>query len=126
MILVGFTSSTEISARANGVRHPVTVNRISIDLSLANGDKVNPEQLIQQGQTATKDRDWGNAETIWQQVIQIQPNNAYAYSNLCEALARQDKLDRAKAQCQKEIELDPKLANAYYSRGFLRGFRLGC
>jgi tetratricopeptide (TPR) repeat protein len=121
--LVFFTASTKISARANEVKSPVTANR-QADGSLGNKDTVNPVQLIQQGQTAITDRNWGKAETIWQQVIQLQPNNADAYSNLCEAFARQDKIEPAKAQCHKAIELDPKLANAYYSRGFLKGFKL--
>ncbi len=111
-ILVGF-SSTEISAHANEVRYPVDSNRQAIEGSLVQGDKVSPDLLIQQGKTAIKDRDWRKAETIWQQVIQLQPNNADAYSNLCEVLARLDKLDRAKEQCQKAIDLDPKLAHAY-------------
>jgi tetratricopeptide (TPR) repeat protein len=82
------------------------------------------EQLIQQGEIASEAREWSKAETIWQQVITVQPNNANAYSKLCRALSLQDKdklnkdkLNQAKKTCNKAVALNPKLADAYISRG---------
>ncbi|MEH2174668.1 tetratricopeptide repeat protein, partial [Nostoc sp.] len=53
----------------------------------------------------------------YQKAIQLNPNDAYAYNNLGNALKEQKKLDAAVAAFQKAIQLNPNYANAYYNLG---------
>ena len=75
------------------------------------------EQLWQQGETAQAQKKYPEAERIWRQIIQIDPNSAVAFSNLCAALFRQNKLDEAPIFCQKALALDPKLPETYNNLG---------
>ncbi|REJ51935.1 MAG: tetratricopeptide repeat protein [Microcystis aeruginosa DA14] len=75
------------------------------------------EQLWQQGETAQAQKKYQEAERIWRQIIQLDPNSAVAFSNLCAALFRQNKLDEAPIFCQKALALDPKLPETYYNLG---------
>jgi superkiller protein 3 len=75
------------------------------------------EQLLQQGNAALDAKKYSEAENIWRKVIQLNPNNAVAFSNLCDALYRQNKLDESIGFCRKAIELGPKYVNAYYNLG---------
>jgi superkiller protein 3 len=75
------------------------------------------EQLWQQGETAQAQKKYPEAERIWRQIIQLDPNSAVAFSNLCDALFRQNKLDEARIFCQKALALDPKLPETYKNIG---------
>ncbi|REJ40626.1 MAG: tetratricopeptide repeat protein [Microcystis flos-aquae TF09] len=75
------------------------------------------EQLWQQGETAQAQKKYPEAERIWRQIIQLYPNSAVAFSNLCAALFRQNKLDEALIFCQKSLALDPKLPQTYKNIG---------
>lgn len=75
------------------------------------------EQLWQQGETAQAQKKYPEAERIWRQIIQLDPNSAVAFSNLCAALFRQNKLDEALIFCQKALALDPKLPEIYKNIG---------
>jgi tetratricopeptide (TPR) repeat protein len=75
------------------------------------------EQLWQQGETAQAQKKYQEAERIWRQIIQLDPNSAVAFSNLCAALFRQNKLDEALIFCQKALALDPKLPETYNNLG---------
>ena len=75
------------------------------------------EQLWQQGETAQSQKKYPEAERIWRQIIQLEPNSAVAFSNLCDALFRQNKLDEALIFCQKSLALDPKLPETYKNIG---------
>ncbi|NCR81584.1 MAG: tetratricopeptide repeat protein [Microcystis aeruginosa K13-10] len=75
------------------------------------------EQLWQQGETAQAQKKYPEAERIWRQIIQLDPNSAVAFSNLCAALFRQNKLDEALIFCQKALALDPKLPETYKNIG---------
>ena len=75
------------------------------------------EQLWQQGETAQAQKKYPEAERIWRQIIQLDPNSAVAFSNLCAALFRQNKLDEAPIFCQKALALDPKLPETYNNLG---------
>ncbi|MFN7566898.1 MAG: tetratricopeptide repeat protein [Microcystis sp.] len=77
------------------------------------------EQLWQQGETAQAQKKYPEAERIWRQIIQIDPNSAVAFSNLCAALFRQNKLDEAPIFCQKALALDPKLPGTYNTLGIV-------
>ena len=75
------------------------------------------EQLVQQGSAALEAKKYAEAEGIWRKVIKVSPSNAVAFSNLCDALSRQDKLDEAMEFCQKAVFLDPKLPEAHKNLG---------
>ena len=77
------------------------------------------EQLWQQGETAQSQKKYPEAERIWRQIIQLEPNSAVAFSNLCDALFRQNKLDEALIFCQKALALDPKLPETYNNLGIV-------
>ena len=77
------------------------------------------EQLWQQGETAQAQKKYPEAERIWRQIIQLDPNSAVAFSNLCAALFRQNKLDEAPIFCQKALALDPKLPETYNNLGIV-------
>ncbi|MFM6558041.1 MAG: tetratricopeptide repeat protein [Microcystis panniformis] len=77
------------------------------------------EQLWQQGETAQAQKKYPEAERIWRQIIQLDPNSAVAFSNLCAALFRQNKLDEALIFCQKALALDPKLPETYNNLGLV-------
>ena len=75
------------------------------------------DQLFQQGNAAQDRGNFSEAESIFRQVINIDPNNAYAYNNLGNALYKQGKLEQAISSFRKVIELNPNLALAYNGLG---------
>ena len=79
------------------------------------------EQLLQQGYDAVNARRVEEAESIFRQVIKIDPNNAEAYYNLGIALGQQRKLEEAVANFQQAIKLNPNNAGAYYNLGIALG-----
>ena len=81
----------------------------------------NVEQLYQQGIAAYDKGDFSEAESIFSQVVQIDPNDAVAYYNLGIVLDYQGKLDDAASSLQRAIQLDPNDAKAYYSLGIVLG-----
>ncbi|MEH1856235.1 MAG: tetratricopeptide repeat protein [Nostoc sp.] len=77
----------------------------------------NIEQLFKQGDAAETVGNNSQAETIWRQVLQVEPNNGKAYNNLGNALRRQGKLEEALAAHQKALQLNPNDAEAYVGIG---------
>ena len=75
------------------------------------------EQLVQQANTARTAKRFSEAEAIWRQIIQRDPQNAPAYNNLGNALYGQKKLDEAIAAYRTAIKLDPNYAFAYNNLG---------
>ena len=69
----------------------------------------NVEQLYQQGNAAQDKGDFSEAESIFRQVIKIDPNDAKAYYNLGIALSKQGKLKEAIEKYQRSLDLDPNL-----------------
>ena len=75
------------------------------------------DQLLREGVSAGNRGEFSAAETIFRQIINIDPNNADAYYNLGLAQYHQGKLDKAIANYQQAIELDPNYAKAYNGLG---------
>ena len=73
------------------------------------------EQLWQQGETAQAQKKYPEAERIWRQIIQLDPNSAVAFSNLCAALFGQNKIGEGLIFCQKAFDLAPKLPETSYN-----------
>ena len=44
------------------------------------------DELLQRGNELQEAQKYPEAESIWRKVIQLAPNNAVAFSNLCDAL----------------------------------------
>ena len=75
------------------------------------------EQLFKQGETAEAVRNNSQAETIWREILRVEPNNGKAYNNLGNALRRQGKLAEALAAHQKALQLNHNDAEAYVGIG---------
>ena len=75
------------------------------------------EQLFKQGETAEAVGNNSQAETIWREILRVEPNNGKAYNNLGNALRRQGKLAEALAAHQKALQLNHNDAEAYVGIG---------
>ncbi len=75
------------------------------------------DELFQQGNTAQGAGNYVQAENIWRKVIQLNPKDADAYTNLGNALSDQGKLDEAIAAYRQALQLNPKYAYAYTNLG---------
>ena len=60
------------------------------------------------------------AEALYCQILQIQPDHAEAHSDLGAALQAQGRLEEAAAHCRRAIELQPGFTNAYYNLALVR------
>jgi tetratricopeptide (TPR) repeat protein len=104
------------------IMHNRIFTTLFLTLSLATTPQLvvaqnNIEQLFQQGDAAESVGNNSQAETIWQKVLQVEPNNGKAYNNLGNALRRQGKLEEALAAHQKALQLNPNDAEAYVGIG---------
>ncbi|VXD23376.1 Tetratricopeptide TPR_2 repeat protein [Planktothrix serta PCC 8927] len=77
----------------------------------------NGEELFEKGNAAQAAGNYSQAETIFRQVIRINPQDANAYNGMGNALRKQGKLEEAITYYQKAIQLDPKYPNAYNGMG---------
>ncbi|MFM6755283.1 MAG: tetratricopeptide repeat protein, partial [Dolichospermum sp.] len=75
------------------------------------------EQLFKQGETAEAVGNNSQAETIWREILRVEPNNGKAYNNLGNALRRQGKLAEALAAHQKALQINHNDAEAYVGIG---------
>ncbi|MFM6010853.1 MAG: tetratricopeptide repeat protein [Dolichospermum sp.] len=75
------------------------------------------EQLFKQGKTAEAVGNNSQAETIWREILRVEPNNGKAYNNLGNALRRQRKLAEALAAHQKALQINHNDAEAYVGIG---------
>ncbi|MFM6324535.1 MAG: tetratricopeptide repeat protein [Microcystis panniformis] len=75
------------------------------------------EQLFKQGETAEAVGNNSQAETIWREILRVEPNNGKAYNNLGNALRRQRKLAEALAAHQKALQINHNDAEAYVGIG---------
>jgi len=75
------------------------------------------DELFKQGKAAYDAGNYSQAETIFRQVIRINPQDANAYYNLGVVLYHQGKLEEAITNFRQAIQLDPKYANAYNNLG---------
>ena len=78
----------------------------------------NAKELLQQGIDAGIAGRLEEAESIFRQVIKIDPSNANAYNNLGTTLEKQGKLEEAIANYLQAIQLNPNYASAYNNRGY--------
>jgi len=103
------------------MRNPIFITLL-LTLSLTSTTQVvfaqnTVEQLFKQGETAEAVRNNSQAETIWREILRVEPNNGKAYNNLGNALRRQGKLAEALAAHQKALQLNHNDAEAYVGIG---------
>ncbi|MFN7202215.1 MAG: tetratricopeptide repeat protein [Aphanizomenon sp.] len=103
------------------MRNPIFITLL-LTLSLTSTTQVvfaqnTVEQLFKQGETAEAVRNNSQAETIWREILRVEPNNGKAYNNLGNALRRQGKLAEALAAHQKALQINHNDAEAYVGIG---------
>jgi superkiller protein 3 len=103
------------------MRNPIFITLL-LTLSLTSTTQIvfaqnTVEQLFKQGETAEAVRNNSQAETIWREILRVEPNNGKAYNNLGNALRRQGKLAEALAAHQKALQLNHNDAEAYVGIG---------
>ncbi len=69
-------------------------------------------QLAAQGQAALRDQHFDRAESIYEQVVKLDPRSALAHSNLGLALYMEEKYPRAITELRKALDLDAHLDHA--------------
>ena len=67
----------------------------------------------------TISKDYIGAISECSKLIELKPNESYAYTNRCSAYAYLEKIDRAYLDCNKSIEINPKNAQAYTNLCFI-------
>jgi superkiller protein 3 len=103
------------------MRNPIFITLL-LTLSLTSTTQVvfaqnTVERLFKQGETAEAVRNNSQAETIWREILRVEPNNGKAYNNLGNALRRQGKLAEALAAHQKALQINHNDAEAYVGIG---------
>jgi tetratricopeptide (TPR) repeat protein len=78
------------------------------------------DKYIRFGDEFIEKEDYQGAFRYYTQVLQLKPNNAYAYN--VRGLARYKLGDKQGAieDCTEAIKIDPNYANSYYGRGIVR------
>ena len=66
--------------------------------------------------TYARNRAWNDEVEMWMDVVRKSPGKARAHSNLGFAYFDAGRYDRALEETEKAIQIDPKLAMAYYVR----------
>lgn len=69
------------------------------------------------GVTFNRMKVWQNSETLWTDVIEKYPNTPLPYNNLGHYLRRQNQPERALANYNKAISIEPGKAQPYNNRG---------
>ncbi|NET11887.1 MAG: tetratricopeptide repeat protein [Okeania sp. SIO1H6] len=76
-------------------------------------------QLLKQANRLKREGRLDEAIALYHQVIDINPNFAWAYNNLGDAFVKQEKLDEAVVEYQKAIKINPNSAWFYINLGRL-------
>jgi len=82
-------------------------------------DAARVQELMTQGQTQVQNKEWDAAQKTFEQVIELDPNNAVAHSMLAYVYARQGRLQDAIAENQATIRLSPNDYNSYKNLAIL-------
>jgi DNA-binding transcriptional MerR regulator/Flp pilus assembly protein TadD len=76
-------------------------------------------ELINQSQTAFKNKDWDGVVRVATEVINLDPQNAVAYTNRSVAYAKKSYLNKALKDSNEAIKHNPDFSLAYNNRGFV-------
>jgi protein O-mannosyl-transferase len=66
-------------------------------------------------------RIWRDSKALWSYAVSVAPTSSIAHSNLGAVLFREGKLDEARAQFQKAVQLSPSYADALTNLAFVLG-----
>jgi tetratricopeptide (TPR) repeat protein len=75
------------------------------------------KKYMKEGASLLLDKKYEEAEKVYQQAIELQPNHPWINCNLGRSLLNQGKVEIAIPYLQKAIELDSNMAEAYYNLG---------
>jgi tetratricopeptide (TPR) repeat protein len=73
--------------------------------------------LLALGLNFLKDEDWQRATTAFTSLIELEPDNAFAYDRRGITYGRAERYDEAIADFSRAIGIDPTFAGAYNNRG---------
>ncbi len=89
-----------------------SIQRQEIDLKIKR-----VEGLIQQGDAFRAQEQWEEARSCYQQAIEIDPNNGFAYHQLGDYWLTQDQFENAVELYQSAIQLNPEFCWSYCNLG---------
>ena len=75
------------------------------------------DQIMQQAKRMLKEGKLEEAKSLFQNILQLQPTDYKAHTNLGAILLKLNKLDEAEASFRKAIEFKPQFAVAHYNLG---------
>ena len=75
------------------------------------------DQIMQQAKRMLKEGKLEEAKSLFQNILQLQPTDYKAHTNLGAILLKLNKLDEAEASFRKAIEFKPEFEIAYYNLG---------
>src|SRR3954470_23109180 len=74
-------------------------------------------RLLEEGRNAFRDQDWPNAERLFLEAINSQPNRAWPYKWLGMTYAAQEKFELSEPPFRRACEIDPKEPDVCYYWG---------
>lgn len=87
-------------------------------------DRINQAALsLKQGMVYASQKAYGQAVKEFNHSVEIDPQNAFGWANLCGAYISLSDLDQANQTCSQAIDVDPKNWLAHYNRGSLAAKR---
>jgi Flp pilus assembly protein TadD/DNA-binding transcriptional MerR regulator len=96
---------------------------LGLDLGCQNLDGLSKQsriaELIDQSQNSFNAKDWDNVIRLTTDVIQLDPENAVAYTNRSAAYAQKDFLNKALKDSNQAIKFNPDFPLAYNNRGYV-------
>ena len=96
---------------------------LGLELGCQNRDDLTKQsrvtQLIDQSQNAFNANDWDSVIRITSEVIDLDPQNAVAYTNRSAAYAQKDFLNKALKDSNQALRLNPDFPLAYNNRGYV-------
>lgn len=98
-------------------RHPSNYDYEVEQQNAIQGKEV--ERALRDGNVATDEKRYGDAERFYKQALQYNAKEARAYLGLGRLYAAEDKADDAAGAFKKAIEIKPKLAEARFNLGMI-------
>jgi Flp pilus assembly protein TadD/DNA-binding transcriptional MerR regulator len=96
---------------------------LGLELGCRNLDELTKQsrvaKLIDQSQIAFNSKNWDDVIRITTEVINLDPQNAVAYSNRSAAYAQKDYLNKALKDSNEAIKFNPNFSLAYNNRGYV-------
>jgi len=85
-------------------------------------ESVSSVALLERAIEADRARDFATAEDLFEQLVELRPDDANIRTRFGDALARQSKIQGAKGQYEKALQIQSELAPAHYGLGNMLNF----